>query len=447
MQFDDDTLRFPKDVRIEDIILVQHTRQGVSLINIFAELNLYEDMWSNTLSGDVTLVDGTNLPMNADITGQDKIFFSFYTPGPNPQKISLVMSLYKISERTIENDKKQVYTLHFASTEMIYDTIRKVSHAFEGYQHDWIQSLVKQPWSLNSLRNIEFDQTKFETFCVIPRWNPMKAINWITQRSVCADNNMPDMMFWETVDGFKFKSINKMMQEDIKENYIYRPYGQNSLQIGRENYRDLRQDFINIDALNIKAGSNIIEMIEQGTFAQKMMRFDISTGQYIIDEFNYNTQYDKAPNHLGTGKLIQTTPNLDEIKLFEEPDSFISVVPEHSWLFREDTKDTKNYASWLMWRRSLMMQYNAVRVQFIVPGDTSRRTGDVIEMYIPSLEAFEEDQYIPDKYYSGRYMIAAIRHHVQRDKHQMIIEAFKDGLNEPLSDENVQPISYSPTLA
>ena len=199
MQFNDDQLRFPKDVRIEDIILIQHTKQGVSLINIFAELNLYEDMYSSTMSGDVTLVDGTNLPMNADITGQDKIFFSFFTPGPTPQKISMVMNVYKISERTIENDKKQVYTLHFASTEAIYNAFRRVSRGFEGYQHDWIQNIVREQWGLSSLRTVSFDQTKYETFCVIPRWEPLKAIQWITQRSICADNNMPDIYRdWET---------------------------------------------------------------------------------------------------------------------------------------------------------------------------------------------------------------------------------------------------------
>jgi hypothetical protein len=85
-----------------------------------------------------------------------------------------------------------------------------------------------------------------------------------------------------------------------------------------------------------------------------------------------------------------------------------------------------------------MAEANAYSMEVTVPGRSDLCVGDVIDVYIyrnsPISQKDQEDDLI-DKTYSGRYLIAALCHNLNREKHQIHMSLIKDSLIIDLSKE------------
>ena len=100
-------------------------------------------------------------------------------------------------------------------------------------------------------------------------------------------------------------------------------------------------------------------------------------------------------------------------------------------------KETDNKVEeWLSKRISQRRQLETVKVQFKVSGDSSREVGDLIWFNFPSENP---DDFVkggvntPHKYYSGKFLITALRHKVTNNEYTMSIEAIKDGYRSQIS--------------
>jgi hypothetical protein len=85
-------------------------------------------------------------------------------------------------------------------------------------------------------------------------------------------------------------------------------------------------------------------------------------------------------------------------------------------------------------RISQQRQIESVRIQFQVPGDSSREVGDLIYFSYPSDEPEDRNtgNIKEHKYLSGRYLITALRHKITPEEYEMVVEASKDSyLSEP----------------
>ena len=58
-----------------------------TIITYLKENNLYEDIFSPCMTGDITVVDTNAILMNAPVTGQDFLSFKITTPGLENQSI------------------------------------------------------------------------------------------------------------------------------------------------------------------------------------------------------------------------------------------------------------------------------------------------------------------------------------------------------------------------
>ena len=137
-----ENLRFPKDVRIDEIFFISSTGEAFDLRNVFVELNLYEDIYNNTMSGDILIEDALNIPSNAPIIGNERIYFKFYTPVVNATPIEFRGTIYKISDRMFVNDKRQTYMLHFTSDETVRSALTTISKSYSGKISEIMESIV-----------------------------------------------------------------------------------------------------------------------------------------------------------------------------------------------------------------------------------------------------------------------------------------------------------------
>ena len=90
---------------------------------------------------------------------------------------------------------------------------------------------------------------------------------------------------------------------------------------------------------------------------------------------------------------------------------------------------------WLAQRTSQRLQNETLKIHFSVPGDSAREVGDLIWFNYPTEnpDAGETSIVEPHKYYSGKYLITALRHKFTKDEYTMRIEAMKDGYRSQIS--------------
>tara|TARA_Y100000296_G_scaffold36472_1_gene42188 strand:- start:2011 stop:3915 length:1905 start_codon:yes stop_codon:yes gene_type:complete len=116
----------------------------------------------------------------------------------------------------------------------------------------------------------------------------------------------------------------------------------------------------------------------------------------------------------------------------------------------DNPKETeKRVEEWLGQRTSQKRQLETIKLQFSVPGDSAREVGDLIWFQYPSENPepmLGNKPVEPHKYYSGKYLITALKHKLTGSEYTIHIEAIKDGYRSQISPNFglVNPVIQSP---
>ena len=83
----------------------------------------------------------------------------------------------------------------------------------------------------------------------------------------------------------------------------------------------------------------------------------------------------------------------------------------------------------MLQRISQINQLNYFKLKLVIPGDTYITIGDVIEFEMPLHSTKVKGEKNINPFYSGRYLITAIRHKLNKESYEMVVEATKDCLS------------------
>ena len=96
-----DGLQTPGEVTIEELSLISTNGKSISLIDYLIELNLYESIFSNVISGEIILSDSANLIRHFPITGEEYLSVRLKTPGfdnDNKYKIEKIFRVFTVED-------------------------------------------------------------------------------------------------------------------------------------------------------------------------------------------------------------------------------------------------------------------------------------------------------------------------------------------------------------
>ena len=119
---------------LTELKLFTSTGEVINLNSNYTLLDIYENMFSNGLTGTVTIIDTNNLIMNAPIIGQEFLAFKIMTPGLDNIPIDFtkhVMAVYKIDLRKSSRGN-EVFQLHFCSPELLRNNRVRLSKSYDG---------------------------------------------------------------------------------------------------------------------------------------------------------------------------------------------------------------------------------------------------------------------------------------------------------------------------
>lgn len=437
-------------VNIEEIRLISTTNTIIDLNEFLVECNLYEDVFSSHLYGDILLSDSRNIIDSLPILGEEFLNLTFFTPGFDSFKIKKTFRVFRLSNRQIVKDNNtQLFVLHFASIELFYDTLLPLYRSFTGKITDVVQELffdfvaesrnflINDDGTSNlstsntplTITNDVANSVKF----VSPGWSPFKCINWLASKSIPKEGLAKNFLFWESNKTFYFGSIEYLFKDAIENKNIVGVYSYSPNNNKNNKQRDIAKEMFTITEIEMVQTTDHIKNYTNGYLANRLITLDVYNKKYEFFDYDYVDDYKNIYHTSGKGDkavpvFVPESPR--------NPSSSISYYPVNPKLFNDfpgniNEKMGEIYGN----RKSTLLDLTNIKLNITIPGRSDIEVGNILYIKFPALgpavESDKNKEHI-DRSYSGYYLITAIHHRLTSLEHVMIVEVVKDSLKADL---------------
>lgn len=474
-----DILQQAGDVIYNEVLLV--TNNGIIDIRDFVvEINIYEDMFSPCLHGNVIIRDTQNLIEKVPLIGDEILTLDLSTPelAQKPfdptNKIQKSFAIYAIKNRLLTNeDKEQLYSMHFISLEGMVDNVSYLCQKYEGTTDEIATKVFEDsfkdiPRYLNDKNTAatapksdftigDAPHTSKVSF-LPPMWTPFQIINYLSKRSLGTNvTDAPTFLFYETTKGFYMCSINDLIRSQMSVGFIM------SKLVYRKRYEEeqlgenaIRLAYSHVENLEFLTNVDILKGQDLGHFASSLVTFDLIKKEYIGTVYDHGFEFQKYP-HLGSYKSVPNQAGLvlDETKKYNSifpatvmrsSDSKVFVETIHPGVLDSTDPELMNLhpEKYVQQRNSLFSDITTMKMKITIPGRTDMEVGTIVDFDYPSVGSGRshdttEDE-IRDRFISGYYMITAIHHQITKLRHNMICEIAKDSYLLDLVAEESAPV-------
>jgi hypothetical protein len=421
---------YPQSASVDELRIFASTGE-FDVTKLFTELSFFEDMYSFVVSGYVIIRDGVGLVEKLQLSGKEEIQISFGQVKGGSENIGKLPGnlkkyrIYSVPDRKpVGNQSSEYIKIYFCSKELFESEQKKVIKSYQGKAiHQIITDILLTQLRVDpkrlDLQN--FEKTVGVYNFVIPTLRPFEAISWLCTYAKPLKNGGQgaDMLFFETKDGFQFRSISSIYTDRPYKTYTYDVKNIESQTFQQKTTSVLDYQFVkDFDSLN---------EINSGTFLNRVMAFDPLNRTVTINDFDYTkytgaklnkgspTDTSEYKDPRGTLKLVVSNSNQKLKPTFQNLDAFQKNLPPD--VFIQET--VRNRTAQLA-----LANYTILKIR--VPGDTGLTAGSVINFNLPALD-YKNGRKEFDKFYSGKYLVTAVRHIVQsQGVFQTILEITKD---------------------
>lgn len=402
-------------------ILFLGTDDAVDVASHIEQINIYEDIYSPFISGQITLRDTLDLPNIFGRSGKDVLLLKIRTNGlPDIPKNVIFGSfhIYKMGERSLAGDRMQLYTYHFMSLEFMTDMNTHISKAFKGTGDTIFKEIANTYYTKDQsqIRNFIADQSTANIKFIQNFWTPSKCIQYAAQHQVQSNQNYP-FVFFENRDGFCFKDLYRLYQQEVIQVFVESDF---SADVSNEKLdsgytkRDPERDFQVVHETRVDTMFDYLVDKTAGAIRQKLTTYDLLKKEFVITDYKMRVAGRLNENPLYAGSVVETT---------EPARMYMSKYYDNV-----DFGNSTNSA-YIQSRMSDMRLLNAAKLEIDVFGRTDYTVGKIV-YYAANIKAqilkdTPAEEYT-DKIYSGRYLITAINHRFDRSRHLATIELSKE---------------------
>ena len=452
------TIEFAGDYDLNHVFLHNHMKEITDIKKMMVELNIYESIFNNSLTGSLVITDAQNLIAKLEINGTERISFKLSTPGAlgNRNKIDASIEtghpfyVYKITDRRQIAPGTNLYTLHFASREFIRNLRTKVSQTYRGNVAYQVIKILMDENYLDSKKEISYEPTGNINDVVIPNLRPFDAINMIAKRSLPEKSRGVGYYFYETTKGIYFRSWDNMVSvrgsqtRPTKQIFRYMPMNVNDETIPDK----MNHDYQSVESYRfVNNFHDIAANTALGTYAHKAITYNLFDKSYKEAIYNYEIDYmrskhtDQTADRFAKEKYAVAAESIvdtDDKKISDYKESRVSLQTTTQFLHDEDkgagygldvTQDGVKFVQGESIKNSII---HGTTLHMVVKGQSYLEPGDLIEFKLISVDEKNPDGK-EDPQYSGRYVITKIRHQVNATKYTNAIECVKDSTKQGFS--------------
>lgn len=412
------SVRFAGDVSIDKVKIT--TRNGLSQ-DVTAQtitIQVFEDLFSPFITGSLILRESLDLLNIFPFAGEEQLELEISTPSLEKGNIKGRFYIYKMTDRELLGDNSVVYQLHFISEEAVIDVNKKVSRVFGDKPEVIVEYLVRDDINgLQSKKQLNAEKSNKHIKFISNFWSPTKSIQFASNYAV-NDKESPSYVFFENRNGFNFVSLETLYSGSVYQEFVYDKYTRDTRNDGT-NVRNVSEAYKRIDNVSIPLVVDYIDRIRSGFLASKMISYDMTKKQYNVKPYALFDNFDGV-NHLNKYNVVSD-------KAVFRTNSLLINYPRANSTF-SGFGDATNYRNEQK-RLSMIKAAEANKIQIIVPGRCDYTVGQKVKVNLYKIEPLSpEDTDNLDKVLSGNYLVAAVNHHINRERHECSMELIKDSL-------------------
>ena len=445
-------IEFAGDYDLNNVFLHNHMGEITDIKKMMVELNVYESIYKNSLTGSIVIVDAQNLVAKLELNGTERVSFKLSTPGAIDKRSMIDASVetghpfhvYKITDRKQIAPGTLMYTLHFASREFMRNLRTKVSQTYRGNVAYQVMQILMDENYLDSKKEISYEPTGNINDVVIPNMRPFDAINMIAKKTLPEKSGGVGYYFYETTKGLYFRSWDNMVSvkgsydRPIKQEFYYMP-----MNVDDKTIKDkINHDYKSVESYRfVNNFHDIAANTVLGTYGHKVITFNLFDKSYKEDVYNYeneyaNTKHTEVANERSSRERFAVAASsivdTDNKKISDYEESRLSLQSTTQFLHGDsDTgagygldvaQDGPKLVEGISQRAQIV---NGTTLHMVVKGQSYIEAGDLIEFRLRSVDEKNPDGE-QDPQYSGKYIVTKVRHQINDVKYTMALECAKD---------------------
>ena len=406
---------------IEEFVISANTSdRAVDMSNGVVDFKYYESVLSNGITATATIVETGYTDEGSDVKGGILDGLPIRGGERTDIKISDAQPTANLLDFTDEGlyvnrvrgadpgTQKDLYFIDFVSKDYLSNDKTRVLSRYDGKISENVNTILKNV--LQTSKEVEADETSFEYNFIGNTRKPFYVCTWLASKAVPdqAIGATAGYFFYQTYDGFKFKSIDKLLgAQNPKKKYIFNNTGQ--LPEGYDG---------NIDSYNIDRDIDLHQNLTLGSYNNKSIFFDLMQFQYEGQVFSIRQQQGRVSNAGNPNDYVVVAD-----QFINSPSRSMSHIMDYGTLPTGDTPEAQlekwkerkteaNYNAPEVMVQSIM-RYNqlfTIQINIMIPGDFSIRAGDLIECDFKHLEQDNPDGTNPQS--GGIYMVAHVCHNL-----------------------------------
>ena len=310
---------------------------------------------------------------------------------------------------------KSVVTLDLISKEGIVNSKTKVKKRYDGKISEHVKEILKDVDLLGTEKELDIEDTENSYIFIGNQKRPFYSILWLAKKSIPllqgAKQNTAGYFFYETSEGFKFKSIDSLLSQEKKKSFIYNQTPDSA----GENLPSGYSAKILEHSVDDVSG-DIQSKLQMGTYSTRTILFDPFNCYYEV--ITKEAEETEKNLKLAGKNLPKLNPRFIREGQKQEYSRTQYMLIDKGTLPAGDSKqqinksteqnfDPKNILN------QSVMRYNQMfntKTNITITADFSLHAGDII--FIDSPELSNKNVQGLNKQFGGNYLISDLCHYI-----------------------------------
>ena len=378
-----------------------------------ADIRYYENVLSNVITLSVGVKETDDILDKLPIRGGEKV--DIVLEDYNGKKLSPTLYVNKV-RNVVSDSIENNYSLDLASEQLFKNDLSRVVKRYDGKISDNITKIMKEHLDTD----IDVEETLINYNFIGNNRKPLYVCTWLASKSIPAQpgEGTAGYLFFETQDGFQFKSIDGLFSQSYKRKYVL-------------TNTPFKPDEYDAQVLkySIDRDINLQNNLALGVYSNRSIYFNFYDYKYVDQEFSIKDETIKT----GGNDNIQ-----ESIKNFgDEPSRIMTRILDIGTLpagkksedeletWKDDpTNPTFNAPKTMV---QSVMRYNqlfSIKINITIAADFTLKAGDLIYCDFPEVSTSKNSG--TNKQSGGIYMISSLCHRLTSDQSSTNLTLVRD---------------------
>lgn len=399
--------------------------------SLITDLYYFEDLLSPTLKVDILFADtGTvekdgefkNAIDSLQMVGTEKVDLEL--TDPNDQKIKVTLYTDTIAPISKEN-RKSLVSVTLGSKESITNYKTAVNYRLDGKISDHIARILKETLKVDGKKKLDIEETSNNLNHIGNNMRPFATILHLARKAIPqmpnAEGNTAGFFFYETSEGYKFKSVEGLLSENEpgggKKKYKSLVYNETPDGRGLSVPPEYGGKILEYNV--VTPSGSVQSKLQIGTYATRTILFDPFNCYYevinpsVLGDKGAESKLQKAGKNLPKyNKEFNQEGNNNDFSRTQYMLLDKGTLPTGNSQQQIEKSTEQNFDPKNILNQSVMRynQFFSTKIEITITGDFSLHAGDYI--FIDAPETSTKDIKVMDKQFGGYYVIAKLCHYI-----------------------------------